>query len=267
MNAELLAASPDHVALQSALWDAWMLGIAYSLTGAQKYKAQGTAILSTTFTGPRAILPNMRFARMIPETSLDDARVNPLGFYEMNDVGLALDASALLDMAPPTSTSFDQWMWYALPASKPVCTSCRPCGHACMTAEGVCRQYGTWLGERLNGSLPTLEPIDRIWFHTQQAQVFKHIGPKPKLDEQCSLLRALFPSVVGGDGALVRLPCGAGSTYRRGKCHLVDISCHCLRCTLFQRQTAVLRRVPAMRRRGSVAAPVHPGHTGARYAR
>eukprot|EP00892_Ulva_mutabilis_P008003 jgi/Ulvmu1/5575/UM023_0112.1 len=177
VNADLLAASPDHVALQDTLWDAWTLGLAYTLTGAEKYKQQGTVILSTAFQGAEALRPTMQYARMIPDTSIEDAKLNPLGFYEMNDVGLALDAAALLDLVPPVSTGFDQWMW----------------------------QYATWLDERLNSSLTDLQPVDRLWFHTQQALIYKHAGTRVRQNAQCANLRALFPELVDADGALVSL--------------------------------------------------------------
>lgn len=114
INADLLAASPDHVALQNTLWDAWTLGVAFSLTSAPKYQQQGVSLLSTTFEGDQALLPNMQYSLMIPDTSMEDARMNPLGFYEMNDVGLALDAATLLNISPPTASGFNQWMWCAV---------------------------------------------------------------------------------------------------------------------------------------------------------
>lgn len=53
--------------------------------------------------------------------------------------------------------------------------------------------------------LPSLKPIDQLWFHTQQAFVFKHLGTNLKRDAQCGQLRKIFPSVVDEDGSLVRL--------------------------------------------------------------
>lgn len=114
INADLLAASPDHVALQNTLWDSWTLAVAYTLTGEEEYKAQGTAILESTFSSAEALRPDMQYARLIPRTSIEDSRVNPLSFQEMNDIGLGLDAASLLNLSPAASTAFNDWMWYAL---------------------------------------------------------------------------------------------------------------------------------------------------------
>lgn len=125
INSDLLAASPDHIALQNTLWDSWMLGVAYAVTGVQVYRERGTAILESSFVGADALLPNMQYARLIPQSSVEDSRINPLGFQEMNDVGLALDAAALLDLTPASSSSFDNWMWYALALACNISTSGR----------------------------------------------------------------------------------------------------------------------------------------------
>lgn len=117
INSDLLAASPDHLALQNALWDSWTLAVAYTLTGEEQYSAQGAAILETTFSGTQALLPNMQYARLIPRTSIEDSRVNPLGFQEMNEIGLGLDAASLLSLSPVASAAIDDWMWCA-PASR-----------------------------------------------------------------------------------------------------------------------------------------------------
>lgn len=114
INPDLVAASPDHVALQNTFWDSWILGVAFRLTGTQQYRELGAVILESTFVGADALLPNMQYARLIPQTSIEDALMNPLGFQEMNDLGLALDAAALLNLSPSALDEFNQWMWCAL---------------------------------------------------------------------------------------------------------------------------------------------------------
>lgn len=117
VNPAMLELSPDHRGLQTVFWNLLALSIAFNVTGRGAYAERGRALLDTAFLGAKALAPHMRYARMIPTVSLEDSRPNILGFHEMDDVPLALDAAALLPLSAEDRERLNVWMRCAPSAS------------------------------------------------------------------------------------------------------------------------------------------------------
>lgn len=121
INPDLLDRSPAQ--LLAVTRKAFALSIAYNATRNTAYQTEARALLARFLGGGASLEPNMRYARMVPRESLADLLQSPLGFLEMDDLPLALDAARLLALPVEDMQALDTWM------------RCDTCGHAICAAQ------------------------------------------------------------------------------------------------------------------------------------
>lgn len=114
INADAVAASPDALALISALWDSAFLSTASQLLGRPADAMRAAEMVRSVFAGPDAMLPSMQYARVIPESGLDDFRVNPQGYRALDDIALVLASGAPLPLKPQDTAALAVWSRCAL---------------------------------------------------------------------------------------------------------------------------------------------------------
>ena len=110
VNENAVAASPDAQALEEAFWGTYELVNAARLdAGGSDFLTRAERIVQSVFTGDAAMPPNMTYARVIPQGSLEMFDTNELGFEAMNDMPLVFSQAATAAVGSSTAAALAKW--------------------------------------------------------------------------------------------------------------------------------------------------------------
>ena len=114
INPVAVDASPNELALISALWDSAFFSTASQLLNRPADATRAVEMVRSVFMGPDAMPPSMQYARVVPTTGLDQIRVNREGYRALDDIALVMASGVPLLLSPKDTAGLTAWSSCAL---------------------------------------------------------------------------------------------------------------------------------------------------------